>query len=375
MTYQVVNINNAKKWVDFFKLPKQIYQDDSNWVAPIESSTKALLHPKKNPYFHHGKIEFFLCYLDDRIVARTVVVINYEHWQRWGKKVAFFGFFEAFDDEQAVQVLMKAAQKFAHDQGATSIEGPFNPNHYNELGLLVKNFEDPPLFFETYNPRYYPQLLEKAGFRQSKRLHTRINRDLKTFAETNFPDFKGPKNQRGFQIRVIRRKQLKEELELIRNINNDAFSDNWHFLPLSAAEYQFSSKNLLWATYPNLILLIEKGEETIGVLQLMLNINPLLAPCYGKIGLGGLIRLLTQRKKIKELVIHAVGIKKAYQHSYAIKLFVDRLLQLSKDYLVLSTSWMTEDNKEAGKAADILGLQAYKWFGIYEKKLNSNYAV
>lgn len=370
MTYRIVNIQIANNWVDFFRLPKQIYQGDKNWVAPIESNTKALLNPQKNPYFRNADLELFLCYLGKNIVARAVVVINYEHWQCWKKKSAFFGFFEAFDDDRAVQTLMDAAESFARNKGATCLEGPFNPNHYNELGLLIQNFSDPPRFFETYNPSYYPQLLEKAGFRLNKRLHTRINRDLSAFKDAHFPNSKGPINQRGFHIRPIQRKNLRKEFELIRHINNDAFSNNWHFLPLSGAEYQFSSKGLFWATYPRLVLLIEKGEETIGVLQLMLNINPLLAPCQGKIGIGGLYRLLTQRKKIREIVIHAVGIKKDYQHTYAIKLLVDSLLQLSEKYPVLSTSWMTEENVQVSKMAKVLGLEAYKWFGIYEKSIN-----
>ena len=151
MSYQIVSIKNRNNWVDFFGLPKQIYRHDPKWVAPLESNTKALLNPKKNPYFKQAELAIFLCYLGKELVSRAILVINYDHWYKWKKKTAFFGFFESYNDQQAVQALMEHMQAYAKSKGAQFLEGPFNPNHYNELGLLIKNFEAPPLFFETYN--------------------------------------------------------------------------------------------------------------------------------------------------------------------------------------------------------------------------------
>jgi rRNA-processing protein FCF1 len=162
---------------------------------------------------------------------------------------------------------------------------------------------------------------------------------------------------------------MKAELERIREVFNDAFSDNWHFLPLSRQEYLYSAKSLFAVTNPGLIRIVEHNGNPVAVLQCVLNVNPLMQSVNGKIRIPAIPRLLVQRKAIHEVVVYAVGIKKAYQRSRAFILLTDAMLKIAKRYPVVYSTWMSDDNIQAVRSSEIIGLQPYKWFEVYGKKL------
>ena len=258
MAYRVEILSESDPMRNFLEVPDNIYKHDPSWVAPLQSEIKRSLDARNNPYFVNTSLQKFVCYNNGDPVARAVAVINREHWKKFGKKAAFFGFFESVNDTDAVSCLFETISGYCQDAGAELLEGPFNPNHYSELGILTDNFQTAPAFFETYNPDYYPKLLENVGFKVSKRLHTRINTDAGNYLRNRYGTLSFPIGIRDFKVRMISLWNLKSDLEKIREINNDAFSDNWHFLPLSRSEYTYSAKYLFFVTKPNLIVLIEK---------------------------------------------------------------------------------------------------------------------
>lgn len=370
MTFSVKEITTRGQGInDFLDLPYSIYRDDENWVAPLRSEVIRILNARKNPYFRNASLKLFVCYSEDKPVCRSVLVINKLHWEKWKKKSAFFGFFESVNDVEAVRALFGKLSEEAQKQGAVSLEGPFNPNHYSELGLLVDNFDNPPMYFETYNPEYYPSLISDAGFTVMARFHTRINPDTKTTlpirprvpdVDTRIPEI----TFRKFNIFRFRR-----DLEVMRSINNDAFENNWHFLPLTADEYFFSGKFMFFVTRPSLIHIAEYRGEPVGVTQFMLNVNSVLKPYRGRMGLIDTLVILFRRRKVRELIIFTVGVKKKFQKTRLATLMLLEALDSCRKYPVLSTTWMSDDNVSAGRFADSLSLVRYKNFHLYEKKL------
>jgi hypothetical protein len=160
------------------------------------------------------------------------------------------------------------------------------------------------------------------------------------------------------------------ELGRIREVNNDAYASNWHFLQLSMEEFMFSAKYMKLVTNPDHIWFVESQGEPIGVLHCVLDINPLLRKMKGKIGLLKYWKFRCGRKKIRKLVVFTVGIKKANQGTGVFPILLKALRQVALKYQFLETAWMPEDsNHPAVKAADRLGLKPDKQFVIYEKKL------
>jgi len=366
MSYRVETISSTRGMRDFLKLPFEIYRDDPNWVMPLNSEVRRTLDPNRNPYFLRSQIKLFVCHKNQEAIARMIVVTNPDHWDKFGEKAAFFGFFEAKQDAEAVQRLFESVESYCRSIGVEQIEGPFNPNHYSELGLQTGS---KPAFFETYNPSYYPQLMEKIRFKPVYRILTRKNENVLNYVRQRYGEINLPANSGRFTLRHFNLKEMKNELERIREVYNDAFSGNWHFLPLTRDEYLFSAKFLKLVTYPELITIVERHNEPVGILQCVLDINPLLLSMKGKVGPINYLNFLRGRKKTRELVIYAIGIKKAYQHTRVFKLLLDSICWIAQKYQTVTTTWMSEDNLAAVRASEYLGLKPYKHFAIYQKLL------
>jgi hypothetical protein len=371
MALNVKEITDQAGMRDFLNLPYRIYSEDPLWVPPVTSEICRTLDHRINPYFHHASRRLFICYRGKEPVARTAVVINKKHWDQQHRKSAMFGFFESVDDIDACRTLFEKVEHYCIRKGIECLEGPFNPNHYSELGLLTRNFTDPPLFFETYNPEYYISLLNQAGFHATRGMHTRINRDIANYVQGRYDLSKRPVCMNGFKIRQFQLWNYRRDLENIRQINNDAFSGNWHFLPLSRDEYRFAGKYMFLVTAPHLVIIVEHNDEPVGVIQLTLNINNILRSLNGNAGIGDSLGFFWRRRQLKEIVIYAIGIKKAYQHSPVFMLILDAVCRILARYSVLSTTWMTDTNMAAIRASERLGLAPYKWFHIYEKKIKT----
>ncbi len=362
-------VTDAGSMEDFLSVAYRVYRDDPQWVAPIASELRRTLDFDRNPYFATAVIRLFIAYRDTMPVARCCVVVNREQWRRSGVNQAFFGCFEALDDDEAVDRLFGRAREFARSAGATVLEGPFNPHHYAEVGLQTDAFDQPPIFFEAYNPPYYCSLVERAGFRVRHRIHTRINRDPAGYLRKRYGDADHGTRRGEFTVRNFSLLRFGAELERIREINNEAFNDNWYFLPLSRAEYRFSTASLFLVTYPRLIMLVEHRGRPVGVLQCVLDVNPLLRPMRGRPGPGDYLRFIAGRRRIRDLVIYAVGIKKAYRHTRVYILLLDLMRRVARKYRTVSSTWMYDENRPAKAAAESLGLEPYKWFAIYAQRL------
>jgi hypothetical protein len=370
MGYQVKPVRTPGEWADFLELPFSLYKDDPLWVAPLRSEVTKALDSDSNPYFRGVALEKFVCYRDGQPVSRSIAVVSPRHWERFGEKAAFFGFFESENDPEAVCQLFAAIETYSTAKGARTLKGPFNPNHYSELGLLVENFET-PAFFEPYNPVWYADLLRAAGFRAVTRLHTRVIRDT-TALETKakrLEEIVQRARKAGYSIRPFRLLHIPSELERIREIYNDAFDGNWHFLPLSKEEYRYSANAMFLITNPSLVQFIEYKGKPVGVLHLVLNINPVLQALRGRLRPSSLFYFLRKRFFIDEVVLYAVGIKKDFQRTAAIHCFVWAFCRTAQRFKTAYCTWMTEGNKSAIQSAESVGFEPYKWFDIFEKQL------
>lgn len=369
MLYRVEQARTRSRLRDFVELPFSIYRNDPCWVPPIRSEMRRVLNQRKNPYFANAGIELFICYWDDLPIARAAVVIDKRYEKKSGVKTAFFGFFESKNDTAAVRLLFSEIEKYCRIRGIERIEGPFNPNHYSELGMQISNYGTPPSFFQTYNPEYYPALLEDAGFNITKTLFTAKNERIKDFIRQKRSTHPPLPVGQEFTLRSFRMNAFKADLEIVREVFNDAFDSNWHFLPVSKEEYEFSTKFLRFVTTPELLKIVEFNAEPAGVLMCVPDINPLIKNLRGRIGPVKTIRFLKHKKDIRHLIIFAVGLKKSYQRTTVYRLLYDELFKLAEQYDTLETTWISPDNPLAVKSAERFGMLPDKHFAIYAKRI------
>jgi hypothetical protein len=368
MSFVVREISLQNGFADFISLASEIYRNDPNWIPPQTSEIKRVLNPLKNPYFLNAFLKIYVCYSEGKPVCRAITVINHNYWTRRDRKSAFFGFFESINDSGAAGVLFEKIESDCKACGAEYIEGPFNPNHYSELGILIDNFDSSPSFFETYNPAYYPDLLKDAGFSESNRFHTRINHDISATLSKKYPVSEKDSASGSIKVRKFNILRFRRDLRILRNINNDAFADNSFFLPLSMSEYKFSARYLFFVTSPSLILIAEHKGIPVGAAQFVINFNDLIKNFKGMIMPWHIPVLLWKRRKIKELIVFTTAVKQAYRKTRVFGCMLKSALEIFRKYSTLSTTWISDEN--LGKNLDILlEMKPCKHFAIFSKQL------
>jgi hypothetical protein len=368
MSYFVREITCKAGMDDFLSIPAEIYRNDTNRVAPQLSEIKRVLDPLKNPYFLNASLRKFVCYSLGKPACRAVMVINPLHWKKWNRKSAFFGFFDSVDDFEAVLHLFRKIESCARASGAEYLEGPFNPNHYSELGILLDNFNSAPIFFETYNPPYYSHFLKEAGFSELCKFHTRINTGISDTLVKKINNSSDHSGNKEITIRKFNIFRFKRDLEILREINNDAFENNWYFLPLSREEYMFSAKFLFFVTTPGLILIAEYKGQPVGAVQCVINFNSIIKSLNGRIKPWNLPGLLLKKRNVKELIIFTGAVKKSFRNTRVSALLFKHMLRIFRHCTILSTTWISDENLGA-HLDQLLEMKPGKHFAIFSKQL------
>lgn len=369
MSYAVVPVANRRGLGDFLRLPFRLYRGDPLWVPPVASEVGRTLDADRNPYFAGAALRLFVCYRDGAPVARLSVAVNPAHERAFGVRTGFFGFFESENDGEAARRLFGEAEAFCRARGATVLEGPFNPHHYSELGLQVDRFGTAPTFFQPYNPAYYAELLEGAGFRASVRLQTMANDDAANDLGRRFGALVAAGCRNGFTVRPFSLRDRARDMEIMREVNNDAFAANWHFLPLSREEYTFSAKHMGLVTRPDLVKFVEHRGRPVAVLHCVLDVNPLLRRWRGAAGPLKLARFMIERRTVRTIVLFTVAIREGYRRSYVSQLLLAEFCRMARDFERAETTWLSPDNRPALRPAESLGMRPDKRFAVFAKEL------
>ena len=148
----------------FLSFPWKVYQDNPYWVPPLLSERMDFTDPEENPFFQHAEMDFYLALRGEDVVGTIAVFVNHRHNEFQNEHIAFFGFFEVMDDVEAAQKLLRTAEDWARERGYDALRGPAQFSTNDECALLVDGFDDRPRVLMTYNPPYYVDLLEGAGY-------------------------------------------------------------------------------------------------------------------------------------------------------------------------------------------------------------------
>ncbi|TFH02675.1 MAG: GNAT family N-acetyltransferase [Calditrichales bacterium] len=370
---EIKTVNSNKDLMNFIKLQWKIYANDPQWVPPLISDRKKLLDKKKNPFFQHSEMEMFLAYKDSELVGRIAAITNENHNKFQNDNVGFYGFYECIDDQKVNDTLFKTAEDWLKAKGKDKMLGPMNPSTNDEAGLLIEGFDTPPYVLMCHNPAYYAKLHDNYGLVKAKDLlawHLDIRgmelpEKIKRVVEASTKKY-------GLEIRNIHLKKLKKELQLIREIYNDAWSRNWGFVPLTFDEIDHLAADLKQIVREEFVLMVEKEGRPIGFLLTLPNINEILTQIpNGKLLPTGIFKLLTGLKKIKTVRVVTLGVVKDYQHIGLGTILYTEIIKRAQAQGIIGgeMSWILEDNDAMNRPIQLLGSNKYKTYRVYEKNL------
>lgn len=390
---------------DFIKVPWNIYRQDRYWVPPLVSEMRKILDRRRFPFFQHSHAAFFVAYDGVMPVGRIAAIHNSRHCEFHHDQIGFFGFFECPDRKEVAEGLIETAAKWLRVRGLLAMRGPTSYSTNETCGLLVEGFESPPFVMMAHNPPYYARLLEDCGFRKAKDLlafflsEANIRPDAiyrsKSAEDSSYPQTQSPpsplsplsilEEEKRLAERLAKRYQVKirnmdfakfrEEIGIIRWIYNSAWEQNWGFVPMTEAEFNYMATEMRRIADPSFLLIAEVAGRPAAFALALPNINEVLAKVNGRLFPTGFLKLLWHRRKICGLRVVTLGIVKEHRRKGLDALLYLALIKRSveKGYTHAELSWVLEDNAAMIRPIEALGARLYKRYRIYERELGGKH--
>ncbi|UCG44211.1 MAG: hypothetical protein JSU73_06285 [candidate division WOR-3 bacterium] len=368
---QIVPVRSRSELDRFVDVAFTVYRDFPNWVAPLKSSVRKTLTPGKNPFWNRAERELYIAVRDGRDVGRIAAIVD-SNYNRYRKSTTgFFGFFECLDDDRAAGALFEAAAQWCRARGMSRMLGPANPSVNDEAGLLVEGFNSPPFIKMAFNPEYYVDMVEAAGFNKAKDLHAYIAPVNQPLPEKLARVIEKLKRRKGIRVRPVDLRKLKSELEVIKDIYNDAWADNWDFAPMSDDEIDDLAAQLKPLAEPVLCPIVEYNGEPAAMAVGLPDYNQILHRLNGSLAPFGWLRFLTQRRRITQLRVWALGVKRKFQGLGldALLYYESRRGAQNLGYDRAEVSWILEDNEAIIRPITMMRGRWYKTYRMYDRSL------
>ena len=373
-TFNIEPVSCRRQLNEFIKIPWAIYRDDPRWVPPLLFEQKQRL-TSKNPFFEHASWQAWIARKNDRPVGRISAQIDRLYQERHDRKVGYFGMLEAGDDTELFTTLLRTAENWLRDRGMQRVAGPFNLSVNEECGLLVDGFDTPPRIMMGHARPYYARQVEAAAYSKAKDL----------LAYHIAPDFEPPrimtrlaeKAARRVSVRPLRRRRLKQELEVLRDIFNDAWFNNWGFVPFTEAEFADIGELLTLLVDDEFVQIAELDDRPVAMIVVLPNINEIIRDLNGRLLPFGWLRLLWRLKVRYPTTarIPLMGVRREHQHTPLGPALAFMVIDAVRQGVVrrgirdVEMSWILEDNDGMRNIIETLGGRAYKRYRIYEKNL------
>jgi hypothetical protein len=377
----LVGLGGGARIDDFLGVVDRIYASDPKYVRPLDMELKDRLNPKKNPFFEHGEGTIFCAYRSGECVGRVTATIDHAHLDKYADRTGFFGFLDTIDDGDVARGLLESAERWLKVKGMTRVRGPLSLNINEELGCLVDGFDTPPYMMMPHHRSYQGGLIEKAGYAKVKDFYAwsykvgdlnartrRAHDEIASLPEVSH--------------RTVSIDNLRRDVELLVDVFNDAWSDNWGFVPFTRTEVAKMAADFKLLLMPDITCIVSIGGEPAAVALAVPNLNELTRDFNGKLLPFGLPKLLW-RLKVKgprsaRLIL--LGIRKKWRHvrKYAaLSAFMYAKMNDGGKRVGIKEGelgWTLEDNGRVNAGITMMGAKRYKTYRVYEKQLENGTA-
>jgi GNAT superfamily N-acetyltransferase len=359
----------------FITLPERLYSNEPNWVAPLRFERRQFLDRSRNPYFQHGRAEYFLAERGGRVVGRITAQVDALLQEVQGGRGGAFGFFECERDPEAAAALVDAAARWLVAQGCDGMVGPQDFTMNDECGLLIEGHDRTPIVGTGWHHAYYRELLEGAGLEKAMDLYMWElyiqNRDkvlpiIWELAERLEPEH-------GITIRHASKRHLREEMRRFIDIYNVAWERNWGFSPLTEAEIAHAAKTLKPILDEHWMMFAEKDGEAIGVAVTVPDFNQVLHKLRGRLLPLGWATVLRERRKIDRVRVGFLGVKPEWQHAgVAAGLYKEHFDMAEVTPQTWGEmGWILETNDPMNRAMEGMGGRIARRYRMYGRNLDA----
>ncbi len=366
----------------FVDLPFRLYANDPHWVPPLKNEALGLITPAKNGWFSHAKAQLFLAERSGLIVGRIsahidTLALTMDPAQGFGPGVGQWGLMEA-EDDSVFRALLASAEQWLRDQGMTRALGPISMSIWEEPGLLIEGYDHDPTIMMGHAKPEYRGWIEAAGYAPVKQL---LTYDLDITKE--FPPIvqriikSGEKNER-IRIREVDKSKFDEEAATILAILNDAWSDNWGFVPLTPPEIKDVGVKLKPIVFNDLIRIAELDGRPVAFMITLPDLNEAIKPLKGSLLPFGWAKLLLWLRKpqVRTMRVPLMGVVKELQASRMASqlafMMIEYIRRASIKHYGASRGeigWILDDNQGMRSIATTINCEINKVYQVYERTL------
>ena len=381
MPLEIRPVESKKELEAFLHVPWTLgMKSDPNWVPPLLDDYRRSLNPKKSPFLKHGEVKCFLALQDGHPVGRISAQIDTDFDKQWPqeKGVAFFGFFDSKDDPAVARALFDAAAAWARGKGRTTIRGPFTLDSKGEVGVLVEGFDTPPRIGMPHNRPYLGPLIESAGLAKAKDFYAwwytsgHIDERTRKIAERTL-------QLPNVRVRPMDLSHFRREVDIVRDIYNSAWSQNWNFTPFTSAELEIIATEYKMFVDTEIALVAEVDGKPAAMCFAIPDVNEMVKDFDGELTKNPLNvvkllwRLRFRRPHHARLLL--LGVKEEYRASHrygtlAAVLYVEVARRgAARGYVGGELSWTLEDNVMINRGIERMGARKYKTYRVYERSI------
>jgi hypothetical protein len=377
MAYTFQKIENKKQVDLFHQFPFGIYENDPNWIPPFRFEIEKIFNPNENPLFEKGEAERYLMFDDTKLVARFAVMNHSERDTVFETPMGGFGFLEMINDQKVADAVIGFAKKWHGERRYKAFHGPVNfGENMNYWGLLVDNFDEPPIYGMHYHAPYYKELVEKTGAVKLDD-HWSYKREFDMPLPERLVRITDRIESRpDVSLRPIDMKNLERDAEYIRQIYNMAWSEQdieereHEFTELTKEDVQQMVKQLKPIMIPESVLIAFVGDEPASFIVCVPDLNEISAETKGKLKWWHLPKLLRFKKRAKHLRTTVYGTLPKYRKLGLEALTFVRGIQMTKEaaptLLHLEGTWVSEKNWLMQRSLEALGCYHHKTHRTYK---------
>ncbi|MBI5634027.1 MAG: N-acetyltransferase [Nitrospirae bacterium] len=366
---QVLEVKTPKDLDRFIELSFSLYKNFPNYVPQLRKELRDQFS-RKNPFFMHAAVKYFVAKKDGRIVGRICSIINRRHREFQQEDAGFFGFFESVNDRDVANALIETVSVDLKTEGMKVMRGPMNFSTNEECGFLIQGYDEHPMIMTPYNPPYYNDLMEQCGMTKAKDLYAYIY-DMQDTLPEKVLRVAAIAEKRGITVRPIDKRRFAAEMMVFKEVYNAAWEKNWGFIPLTDEELFYLGERLRQIVVPELTLIAEHEGKPVGFLGMVPDFNVVLKQMKGSLNPLSILKALYYSRKIRGLRLLLLGITREFRNKGVDAVLLREVFpaMLKGKYLNVEFSWILEDNIPVQRIVEMAGGRLYKKYRIYEKAL------
>ncbi len=370
---EIKEVNSNYELKKFIAFPDKLYKGNAFRVPQLHSFERSTLSKDSNPAFEFSEAHYWLAYKDGKIVGRIAGILNKKSNEIWKENFVRFGWIDFIDDPEVSAALIKTVEDWAESLKAEAVHGPLGFTDMDLEGMLVEGFDEIGTQATLYNYPYYPEHLEKLGYKKDvdwiqheiiipKEVPERVKRITDLV-------------MRKYNLRILDAKKPKDVLPYAKkmfNTLNEAFHHLYGYVPLTDKQIEKYTKDYFSIIDTKYIcFVLNEDDDVVGFGISVLSLSKALQKAKGKLFPFGFIHILKALKKNDTVDMLLQGVKPDYIKKGVAAIFYNKLMQayIDNGVKVAITSHILEGNKNSHQMFDAYQTRQHLRRRIYIRHL------